>query len=145
MITSKVRMLYIHEMYFSASHWIPNHEKCGALHGHTFFVKELLAEVEGFVDFADIKRVVMGFDHMALIPQCDEEAWVRLHHAIHKSEVYKPLWKVFSRYRVIEDTDLPGTTIERIAEELKKEIEEIPGVRKVVFELCEGPNAGASV
>ncbi len=56
--------------YFDSSHYIPGHEKCGKVHGHTYRVE---VEVEGelkngmVIDFADLKKalkdVVEELDH----------------------------------------------------------------------------------
>ncbi|WP_457548704.1 6-carboxytetrahydropterin synthase QueD [Archaeoglobus sp.] len=56
--------------YFDSSHYIPGHEKCGKVHGHTYRVE---VEVEGelergmVIDFADLKNalreVVRELDH----------------------------------------------------------------------------------
>lgn len=56
--------------YFDSAHFIPNHETCGKVHGHTYRVE---VEVEGdlnngmVIDFADLKRalreVIKELDH----------------------------------------------------------------------------------
>jgi len=46
---------------FDSAHFLPGHEKCGIIHGHTYRVE---VEVEGelkkgmVIDFADLKRVL---------------------------------------------------------------------------------------
>jgi 6-pyruvoyltetrahydropterin/6-carboxytetrahydropterin synthase len=55
---------------FDSAHFIPNHERCGKVHGHTYKVE---VEVEGelkdgmIVDFADLKAIlgdiVAKYDH----------------------------------------------------------------------------------
>ncbi len=55
---------------FDSAHYIPNHPKCGRVHGHTYAVE---VEVEGelrngmIVDFADLKSILREtlkkFDH----------------------------------------------------------------------------------
>jgi len=142
-----MRMLKIDakELYFSAAHWLPGHPKCGVLHGHTYFVKKLEVIVEGFVDLNDIKDAIKSFDHMPLIPESDAMAWSTLCDLVNRTEELESLRQVFSKQRIIIDTDLPGTSVERIAEELKAEIEGIPGVVEAHFELYEGPTAGRKI
>jgi 6-pyruvoyltetrahydropterin/6-carboxytetrahydropterin synthase len=56
--------------YIDSAHFLPNHPKCGRLHGHTYKV-ELTIEGEtrdGMVlDFADLKQIARGvfmeYDH----------------------------------------------------------------------------------
>ncbi len=59
--------------YFDSSHYIPGHEKCGKLHGHTYRVEvEVEGELKGgmVIDFADLKRalreVIDDLDHRVL-------------------------------------------------------------------------------
>jgi 6-pyruvoyltetrahydropterin/6-carboxytetrahydropterin synthase len=66
------------KLRFSACHLIPNHPKCGRLHGHTYAVS---VKVEGeqsgefIVDFEDLKRIVSDLcdtlDHRILIAAKD--------------------------------------------------------------------------
>jgi len=62
---------------FSACHFIPGHEKCSKLHGHSYIVR---ARLEGDVgtsgmvmDFVDIKkalkRIADEMDHKTLLPR----------------------------------------------------------------------------
>jgi len=47
------------KLRFSACHFIPNHPKCGNLHGHTYAmsVKIVGQQIDNFVmDFEDLKR-----------------------------------------------------------------------------------------
>lgn len=51
-----------YETYFSASHYIAGHIKCGQTHGHNFDVKvSILGDTENFIDFGYIKDVVEAF------------------------------------------------------------------------------------
>jgi len=142
-----IRLLTIDsdELYFSAAHWIPEHPQCGVLHGHTFYVKGLEVKVSGFVDFGDIKAAIKSFDHLTIVPEKDSTAWCDLLERIKDDPLLSKLRKVFSKHRMIIDTDVPGTTVERIAEELKGQIEDIKGVVEAHFILTEGPSAGTEV
>jgi len=61
---------------FSASHFIPGHDKCGRLHGHSYVLHLVLhGEVgeDGMVmDFVDLKKalrdIVEELDHRVLLP-----------------------------------------------------------------------------
>ncbi len=56
--------------YIDCAHYLPGHEKCGSLHGHTYKI-EVIIEGENksgmIVDFADLKntlRTTLGaYDH----------------------------------------------------------------------------------
>ena len=69
---------------FSACHFIPGHEKCSKLHGHSYIVR---ARLEGDVggsgmvmDFVDIKRALKAaadeMDHKTLLPRNTENVRV---------------------------------------------------------------------
>ena len=69
--------MYITErdFYFSASHYLPEHEKCGKMHGHNW---KVTVRVQGEVnergmtiDFAQMKRIIKPiidyrFDHKCI-------------------------------------------------------------------------------
>jgi 6-pyruvoyltetrahydropterin/6-carboxytetrahydropterin synthase len=68
------------QLRFSACHFIPNHPKCGRLHGHTYAmsVKIVGAQVNDFVmDFEDLKRcgreICEALDHKTLIASQDAD------------------------------------------------------------------------
>jgi 6-pyruvoyltetrahydropterin/6-carboxytetrahydropterin synthase len=63
-------MLTITKVFrFEASHWLPGHPKCGALHGHSY---KLEVEVSGpvgtgmIMDFSDLREIVQEriLDHV---------------------------------------------------------------------------------
>lgn len=66
------------KLRFSACHFIPNHPKCGCLHGHTYAVS---VRIEGdqkgefIIDFETVKGIVNGIcdrlDHRVLIAEKD--------------------------------------------------------------------------
>ena len=61
---------------FSASHFIPGHDKCGRLHGHSYILHLVLygeKAADGMVmDFVDLKKalrkIVDDLDHKVLLP-----------------------------------------------------------------------------
>jgi len=68
------------KLRFSACHFIPNHPKCGRLHGHTYAisVKIVGAQVDDFViDFEDLKKYVgeicETLDHKTLLASRDAD------------------------------------------------------------------------
>ena len=69
---------------FSACHFIPGHEKCSRLHGHSYIVR---ARLEGDVadngmvmDFVDIKKALKAaadeMDHKTLLPRSTDSVKV---------------------------------------------------------------------
>jgi len=137
-----MRELKVDELYFSAAHYIPEHPTCGVLHGHTYFVKDLSILVRGFVDLEDIKKAVAKFDHCTFVPSEHKEAWDMLRTIVNIRPEFEKLQKVFSNVRYMLGDDIPGTTVEMIAEELRQELRSISGVAEVHFFLTEGPIAG---
>jgi 6-pyruvoyl-tetrahydropterin synthase len=130
--------LIIKELTFSAAHYIPAHPKCGAIHGHTFFVRNIRILCKAFVDFKLIKDTIQAYDHKLLVPKEAFNIWVQL----------------ADRYRLLEDNvnyrfDLVSIdgepTCEDISKQLQRELQEIPGVHTAHFELYEGPNQGVKV
>ena len=72
------------KLRFSACHFIPNHPKCGRLHGHTYAmsVKIAGAKVNDFVvDFEDLKQKVGeicdSLDHRTLLASRDKDVHIR--------------------------------------------------------------------
>jgi len=70
---------------FSACHFIPNHPKCGCLHGHTYAmsVRVVGEQIDDFVmDFEDLKRYVVEIcrplDHKLLLATLDAD--IRITH-----------------------------------------------------------------
>ena len=61
---------------FSASHFIPGHDKCGRLHGHSYIMHLVLHGEKGndgmIMDFVDLKKalraIVDELDHRVLLP-----------------------------------------------------------------------------
>ncbi|MEE8231778.1 MAG: 6-carboxytetrahydropterin synthase [Thermoplasmata archaeon] len=59
--------------YMDCAHFLPGHNKCGSLHGHTYKVEVIVeGEVKSgmLIDFADLKdqvrEVLAAYDHRAL-------------------------------------------------------------------------------
>jgi 6-pyruvoyltetrahydropterin/6-carboxytetrahydropterin synthase len=66
------------KLRFSACHFIPNHPKCGCLHGHTYAVSVKIEgdqEGEFIIDFETVKgivnRICDRLDHRVLIAEND--------------------------------------------------------------------------
>lgn len=66
------------KLRFSACHFIPNHPKCGCLHGHTYAISvRLKGEQVGefIIDFEKVKKIVNELcdrlDHRVLIAESD--------------------------------------------------------------------------
>jgi 6-pyruvoyl tetrahydropterin synthase/QueD family protein len=46
-----------YETHFDAAHFIPEHPKCGKIHGHTYRVI-VVVDTDEFLDFHDLKEIV---------------------------------------------------------------------------------------
>lgn len=130
-------MLRIKELTFSATHYIPFHPKCSAIHGHTYFVKDICIEVDGFVDFGKIKQVIKNWDHSFIVPKDHVDIWLD----IWRQETMKERHGIALNIRFVDG----DPTVENIAKHIKEEIDNIPHVVNAGFELCEGPNQGEIV
>ncbi|MCL2116752.1 MAG: 6-carboxytetrahydropterin synthase [Methanobrevibacter sp.] len=74
----KIMINGIHaNLRFSSAHIIPNHESCGCIHGHSYFVDveiegERSGKFEFVADFKDVKdsvrKICKKLDHKMLIP-----------------------------------------------------------------------------
>jgi 6-pyruvoyltetrahydropterin/6-carboxytetrahydropterin synthase len=72
------------KLRFSACHFIPDHPKCGRLHGHTYAMSAKIvgAQIHDFViDFEDIKKHVAeiceALDHKILLASRDADVKIR--------------------------------------------------------------------
>lgn len=130
--------LYIKELTFNSAHYIPEHPKCGALHGHTYFVRDMVIECEEgeFVDFGIIKTIIKEFDHALIISKRDELYWQEVNTVI----VDKGLGV---HLNIVTVDGIP--TVEDISKEIQKRLLMVHGIKNVGFMLCEGPNQGAVV
>jgi 6-pyruvoyltetrahydropterin/6-carboxytetrahydropterin synthase len=68
------------QLRFSACHFIPNHPKCGRLHGHTYAMSVRIVgeQIDDFVmDFEDLKErareICEALDHKTLIASQDAD------------------------------------------------------------------------
>ena len=131
-----MQTLIIKELTFSAAHYLPGHPKCGVIHGHTFFVRNLEVQTSKFVDFGVIKEAIRNFDHKLFIPRDHAPFWVRS---------YRPCREVGIELQgnTIEVNGAP--TVENISVVLTNSLKVIDGVEAVRFELYEGPNQGVKV
>ena len=122
----------IKDSHFDAAHYLNEQfGKCIFLHGHRYFITDLKYRQVEVVDFNDIKKAIDSFDHCVIAPEKDFKFWVELSNS--KNLPCK-----------IRFTLIPGkvTTVENIAQELKKRLEAIKGISDVTFILTEGENMG---
>lgn len=132
---------------FSACHFIPRHEKCSRLHGHSYIVRLRLEGDIGedgmIMDFVvlkkKLKQMIDELDHKTLIPTRSEE--VRLEVSDDEVEV----WSCGKRYvfpRVdVTLLDIPTTTAEEMSKAMTQrmvgEIQFPSNVRSVSIGLDE--------
>lgn len=132
---------------FSACHFIPRHEKCSRLHGHSYIVRlRLDGDIgdEGMImDFVVLKKglkaIIEDFDHRTLIPTESEDVRVTVTEesveAVSCGKRY-----VFPRVDVTL-LPIPNTTAEEMAKmmtlRIVSDIEFPPNVRSVSIGLDE--------
>ena len=132
---------------FSASHFIPRHEKCSRLHGHTYILRlRLDGDIgkDGMVmDFVELKKELRKFveelDHRFLLPGKSDEVVLTIDeesvYAVCGSKKY-----MFPKEDVVI-LEIPTTTAEEMTkmmvERLVSDIEFPPNVRSVAIGLDE--------
>ena len=132
---------------FSACHFIPRHEKCSRLHGHSYILRlRLEGDIgeDGMVmDFVilkkELKSFIEEFDHKTLLPGRSDEVALTISdesvEAVSNGKRY-----VFPRMDVVI-LDVPTTTAEEMAkmmvERLIQNVRFPPNVRSVSVGLDE--------
>ena len=106
---------------FSSCHFIPRHEKCSRLHGHSYIVRLRLEGDIGedgmIMDFVVLKRalraMVDSFDHHILLPSRSEEVSIKVEgQEVHVENDCKRY--VFPLMDVVM-LDVPTTTAEEMS------------------------------
>lgn len=103
-IHSDAQYVLYKEFYFEAAHYIPDHQKCGAVHGHSYRVQiEIYCSRNGddgmILDFGGIGSIKGKVDHSMLnvtikIPTAENIAyWVWREIATMLLERGRVLWK----------------------------------------------------
>jgi 6-pyruvoyltetrahydropterin/6-carboxytetrahydropterin synthase len=141
------------KLRFSACHFIPNHPKCGCLHGHTYAISVRLdGEQKGefIIDFETVKKIVNELcdrlDHRVLIAEKDPRLRVEK-----KKEVSIEIIESKKRY-VLPSEDvvfLPTTSVS--AEDLckyftagiVKALLGVDNIKKIHVRVDEGIGQGA--
>lgn len=130
--------LIIKELHFDASHYLDGtFGKCQYIHGHRWYVKNLVIKTSKIVDFGLIKKAINNFDHCKIIPEEHVKFWSRVQSLIQEYDMpFKIRW-IAIPFKL--------TLVENIKEEVKKNLLAIDGVEEVKFELYETDNAGVRV
>jgi len=140
---------------FSSSHVIPEYEKCGRLHGHTYAVHTKIwgqkDESGILVDFSVVKNILReiakDLDHRVLIP--NRYKGVKVDDAENRVELKNNGKKyVFPREDCIL-LPLNSTSVENLAEYiLQRVLKKIPskgGIKEIEIGVDEGLGQGARV
>ena len=132
---------------FSASHFIPGHDKCGRLHGHSYVLHLVLhGDVGGngmIMDFVDLKKalktMVDELDHRVLLPGRSAEVTITQGSEV---EVQVGSKRYVFPAEDVAILDVAQCSAEEMAgmalERLIREIEFTPNVRYVEVGLDEG-------
>lgn len=145
--------MYLHfaeEIRWSGSHYIPGHEKCGCIHGHTYFLRGLTIDIsrvdlreDGIsIDFGAIKNYFKKeWDHRFYVPIQAYPFWKNLMEGILKPYVYNNL-------KAVNFTTCEGMA-DRIIEELAQLVVSVTNLEmddvRISFSLYEGPAQGVAL
>jgi 6-pyruvoyltetrahydropterin/6-carboxytetrahydropterin synthase len=139
---------------FSSAHFIPNHHKCGILHGHTYVISCTIqgtpdSSTHMIIDFSTLKNIlhqlIEPLDHHILIPES--------HPMITKSTTEITIKNNNKTYQLpIEDCILlpiPSTTVEHLTEYILKKLSEQltsnKNIKKISLQIDEGLGQSATV
>jgi 6-pyruvoyltetrahydropterin/6-carboxytetrahydropterin synthase len=141
------------KLRFSACHFIPNHPKCGCLHGHTYAISvRLEGEQKGefIIDFEKVKKIVNELcdrlDHRVLIAENDPRLRIRK-----KKEVSVEIIESKKRY-VLPSEDvvfLPTASVSAedlckyFTDGIAKALRGEDNIKKVCVRVDEGIGQGA--
>ena len=138
---------------FSAAHFIPNHQQCSLLHGHTYVVS---CQIDGtlnpitnmVLDFTELKNIlrtlISTLDHHILIP--------KQHPGIHQ-ETSTVHIKIGKKSYTIPKEDcvflsLPSTTAEHLAiyllNQLIQQLSPMSNIQRISIRIDEGLGQSAT-
>ena len=132
---------------FSACHFIPRHEKCSRLHGHSYIVRLRLEGDIGedgmIMDFVVLKKklkeMIEEFDHRTLLPSKSKEVGITVSEG--SVEVVSGCKRYAFPREDVALLDVPTTTAEEMCRMMTRrmvsEIEFPPNVRSVSVGLDE--------
>ncbi len=132
---------------FSACHFIPRHEKCSRLHGHSYIVRlQMEGDIgeEGMImDFVILKRTLKSIidevDHRTLLPARSKE--VKINVEGDSVEVVSGCKRYVFPKEDVALLDVPTTTAEEMCRmmtlRMKSEIDFPPNVRSISIGLDE--------
>ena len=132
---------------FSACHFIPRHEKCSRLHGHSYIVRlRMEGDIgeEGMImDFVILKRtlkkIIDEVDHRTLLPARSKE--VKIDVEGDSVEVVSGCKRFVFPKEDVALLDVPTTTAEEMCKmmtlRMKSEIDFPPNVRSISIGLDE--------
>lgn len=127
--------LVINELHFDAAHYLDkDFGKCQNLHGHRWYVKELLVTTEKIVDFNVIKVTIDSFDHCLIIPFSHLGFWKEV---VNLAEQKNMPFKI----RIVPIKD-ELVLVENLKKAIKTALLSLDGVKDVAFTLYEGDNYG---
>jgi 6-pyruvoyltetrahydropterin/6-carboxytetrahydropterin synthase len=117
------------KLRFSACHLIPDHPKCGRLHGHTYAVS---VRIEGnqagqfIIDFEDIKRIVMEIcdrlDHRILLAMDDPRLKITEDEGYYTVELIKSCKHYVLPKDDIKSLSIPSVSAEDLCKYFLREI-----------------------
>ncbi len=140
------------DIRFSASHFLPTHDKCQRLHGHDYSVS---VEIEGYtdrgfvVDFLVVekilKQIVDRLDHRVLLPNQSER--LEWHESGENMDISYNGHLLSIPKAFIHRVDVDSTSSEELSSYLASllfdELKDEKNVKSLTLCLYEGPGRGA--
>jgi len=143
------------KLRFSACHFIPDHPKCGCLHGHTYAVSvKLEGEIKGefIIDFDTIKvivnRICDRLDHKILIAEKDSRLLIKKSDSV-SIEIIKSKKKYVLPFEDIMFLPTRSASAEELSQyfatNIKTALESsgVDNIQKITVRVDEGIGQGA--
>jgi len=143
------------KLRFSSCHFIPDHPKCGSLHGHTYAISvRIVGEQQGefIIDFEKVKEIVSDIsdrlDHKVLIAEKDPRLRIEIKDGVtievtgSKKRYVIPVEDVvFLPIKSVSAEDLCRYFTAEIAKKLKST--DADNIKKIQVRIDEGIGQGA--
>ncbi|NHJ32311.1 MAG: 6-pyruvoyl tetrahydropterin synthase family protein, partial [Asgard group archaeon] len=134
---------------FASAHFIIDHEKCGRLHGHNYFIKVNISgdinEQHMVLDYGvlkeELRKLVKPLDHKVLIPTNAEGGLLLIEEKGDSIEVKTGAKRYLLPMEDVFMLPIPATTAEELAKYFHQELQKIWPKFKIKVTIEEAPGA----